>query len=751
MRMKEETPAPEVAVSGGTRQAGQASQHDSSTYPPGESVFFDDRPPVHAYTEADVLHDPEPAELAPADEYLKRKGIDLQALQDACTSAVEIRQGSIGLHTGMMIFRELVDVGGNPTGHERILGERISIDGVSKPNDKFTTRGATARGTFTPLGFTTDDLGVIGERVIVCAGLADGYRLYEATGSPVAAGIGENNVGSIADAISESHKGEIIVAVDSDNAGRRAGEDCGWPWACPENVKDWSDLYQAEGLDAVKAQVNRITAPELAHDDGQPEPADLFGQFTTPVFPVDLMPVPIRDYAKDQAELIGVDSAILSMAALGAVAGCLDDRVEIQPKRYDPTWTESARLWIGIIGEPSAKKSPGIAKALSPVRKVAAKWREEYNKKHKEWQEECDRIKREDKHAETPPGPQLKRLTASDVTVEKLGDILHQCEPRGIIIDKDELTGWLASMDAYKQGAGGKDKAAWLEAYNGGGMEIDRVNRGSLWVENWSATVIGGIQPQVITDYANANNHDGMLQRFMLIHASPAHRGVDRHPDMQAKEAYADMMEQLVEVQPGLEPVQLSPEAHEIREAFNDRLHKAVTSMPNRHLTAMLGKWEGLFARVCLAFHAAECACSKDHPSASPVGGETARKVDRLLWHCLLPHAIQFYDGMDPTEDQARQLAGLLLARKWERFTVRRDLNNNMKTYRRMKEWEREEMLDRLEAYGWIGAEPALNERGRPVAYKVNPLVHQRYAEHAEQEKERRRQVAEILGELKEG
>src|SRR5690606_41949678 len=104
----------------------------------------------------------------------------------------------------------------------------------------------------------------------------------------------------------------------------------------------------------------------------------------------------------------------------------------------------------------------------------------------------------ENNQATLPPPPQLHRLTASDVAVEKLGDILSKYERRGIIIDHDELNGWLASIDAYKNGAGGKDKAAWLEAYNGGGLGSDRIGRGSLWVENWSACIIGGIQPDVI-------------------------------------------------------------------------------------------------------------------------------------------------------------------------------------------------------------------------------------------------------------
>lgn len=491
-----------------------------------------------------------------------------------------------------------------------------------------------------------------------------------------------------------------------------------------------------------------------SHQQAAVSAADLFGNLEPPAFPVDLLPQPVAAYARDQGELVGVDPAVIGMAALAAIAGCIDDRVKIQPKRHDPTWTESARLWVGIIGDPSAKKSPGISKALGPVRKIAAKWREDYAKALAKWQEECDQLTKEDKKATLPPGPPLKRLTAGDVTVEKLGDILSKCEPRGILIDRDEMTGWLASMDAYKAGSGGKDKAAWLEAYNGGGMEIDRIGRGSLWVENWSACVVGGIQPQVIHQYANATNHDGMLQRFLLMHATTAKQGKDRHPDMDAKNAYSDLLQQIVGIRATEHTVvKLSEGAHKVREAFNDKLHKAVRSMPNKHLAAMLGKWEGTFARLLLTYHVAECAQWHDYPTDHPVKENTAQRVADLLWRVLLPHAVKFYDGLDPTDSNARALAGLLLARGWERFTPKRDLHNNMLAYRKMKEWEREEMLDRLEAYGWIWPEPGgrLNERGKPVAYCVNKSIHERFEAHAQAERERRAEVAQIMADLKAG
>lgn len=501
---------------------------------------------------------------------------------------------------------------------------------------------------------------------------------------------------------------------------------------------------------AAKAAAEALAAfqSDTEADPMAEEAVDLFNTMEPPKFRLDLLPPAIADYAQDQAELIGVDPSVIAMAAIGVAAASIDDRLEIQPKRYDTGWREQARLWIGIIGDPSAKKSPGIAKAMAPLFKIDKVWREQTNKAMAEWLKACDETP---KGEQEPPAPIGKRLILNDATIEKMGDILSKCEPRGILSYQDELSGWLASMDAYKNGAGGKDKAAWLEAYNGGHKAIDRIGRGSIFVENWSACVIGGIQPSVVQAYASSTNHDGMLQRFILVKAGEARLGADRHPNTEARERYHAVMENLTSLWvDDTTVIKLSEEAHVIRENLDAKIHKLVLSHPNKFLTAALGKWGGLFARLLLTFHCIEKAMQNEYPSFSDVSGDTAKKVANLMWFTLLPHAVSFYQGLDPVEDTSRELAALLLAREWPRFTVKRDLNRNWPVSRKMKPWELDETLDRLEAFGWIYPEEGtLNERGRPVAYLVNPGIHVRFKEKAERERERRKEVTALMAELK--
>ena len=73
-----------------------------------------------------------------------------------------------------------------------------------------------------------------------------------------------------------------------------------------------------------------------------------------------------------------------------------------------------------------------------------------------------------------PKEPIYSRLLVSETTVAALGVLLKQ-SPRGLLLVRDELSGWVASFDAYKN-TRGADLAHWLEFHRGGPLIIDRKN-----------------------------------------------------------------------------------------------------------------------------------------------------------------------------------------------------------------------------------------------------------------------------------
>ena len=74
--------------------------------------------------------------------------------------------------------------------------------------------------------------------------------------------------------------------------------------------------------------------------------------------------------------------------------------------------------------------------------------------------------------AEVPPGPKRPRLVTTDATMEAAA-LLAQQEPKGLMLVRDELAGWVGGLDKY--GGDGAERAFWIEAYGGRFKVVDRV------------------------------------------------------------------------------------------------------------------------------------------------------------------------------------------------------------------------------------------------------------------------------------
>jgi hypothetical protein len=113
-----------------------------------------------------------------------------------------------------------------------------------------------------------------------------------------------------------------------------------------------------------------------------------------------------------------------------------------------------------------------------------------------------------------PDEPVRPRVRVMDATVEKLG-ALSAALPRGLLLVRDELAGWLGAFDKY--GGGGSDRAFAIEMYGGRPYTIDRMkNREPLHVRHLSIGVIGGIQPDKLAGVIDGLD-DGLPARFLWV------------------------------------------------------------------------------------------------------------------------------------------------------------------------------------------------------------------------------------------
>ena len=273
------------------------------------------------------------------------------------------------------------------------------------------------------------------------------------------------------------------------------------------------------------------------------EPVDLWGNFEPPTLPRGLLPELIENYAFTQAETMGVDPGGVAMAALAVCAAATPDSIKLMMKRHTSEWTKSARLWVGLVGLPSVKKSPIISATIRPLARLDAELLRRFLVELQIYEEmEKDERKKASK-------PVQKRLRLEDTTIEGAQEVLAG-NPNGVLMVQDELSGFFGSMDKYSGHRGAaKDRGFWLQAYNGGQSALNRIGRGAEIIPNLSVSLLGGIQPDVIRRLSAESYDDGFLQRMLLVMMRPADAGKDV-PTPEVSKEYAELIEQLTKLQP---------------------------------------------------------------------------------------------------------------------------------------------------------------------------------------------------------
>lgn len=490
-------------------------------------------------------------------------------------------------------------------------------------------------------------------------------------------------------------------------------------------------------------------------DDSERMPVDLFQAAVLPDFNASWLPSALSDYAIDQAELIGCSAVNIAMSALTACCAALDDAIQIQPTRHPTGWLESARIWTMIVGESGQKKSPGMQCARRPIARIDADLHANslpeiaaYNDAHDAHRAAVKLWLKDKKGAQPapPPRPLHRRAFMNEATIAALADVL--CDnPRGLLVYREEMAGWLGSMDAFNRGSG-MERAAWIEAYDGGLRVIDRSMRGagSVRVENWGVSFLGATQPGKIRSTAERMSDDGLLQRFIPIVVDGARPAVDRIPDRRAMDDYASIVRGLFEMRPGDGPVTMTEEAISLKETFLAEVSEwqKLMSLPAM-MRSHLGKWPGLFARLCLVFHAIECAHGGLSAVQAKVGGDVAQRVGRFMRECLFPHAEIFHaeilGGLDPVQDSIRWIAGWILSTGAE-SVKNRDITQLHRPWRTMPEWMRTRVAQALVDYGWI-----LSCKGS--SWPVNPATHALFSAQAARELHARTVTGKMLASLR--
>ena len=404
--------------------------------------------------------------------------------------------------------------------------------------------------------------------------------------------------------------------------------------------------------------------------------------------PLEALPAAVREFVAAVAESIGCDAGFVLPPALAALSVAIGATRRL---RLKPGYDVSACLWTATIAPSGAGKTPVTDLVLQPIRRREAAADQLHRQAVAEFECEAQQFEktqqewRRDKKSADPPTkptkPIAQRCLVRDTTIEALAGILQE-NPRGVLVDRDELSAWIGGFDRYSNGRSGDGAGDWLSIYNSTLLSVDRRTAGRVLVASPFVALTGGIQPAVLRRVLGPLHLDnGLLPRFLVCQPPRrAKRWDDRGIEWSAAIGWTATIDRLFELPFAIDsgcnaaPVvlTLSREATSAWKEWFDAHHADLIDQDG-HLLAALSKLEEQAGRLALVLHLARFAGGDAAADPQVVDETSLRSALQLAeWFRGEVHRLYAVFGETTESNRLRVLADWLAERfGFEPFTVR--------------------------------------------------------------------------------
>jgi len=379
-----------------------------------------------------------------------------------------------------------------------------------------------------------------------------------------------------------------------------------------ENNRQWRESSKSvddlrRNPSSNEANVDKSRRKKIKRDDFTP-------------FPVDQLPVVLRAFVTESATAIGCDPTMALMPALGVCAAAIGTSRNLLVK-YG--WFVPSVLWPVVIGESGSQKSPPYRLAVEPLKTRQTSQGEQYSTELAAYQDDMKQYKRDLKQWERKPEgtapaeptkPVRPRCLVADATLEALAPILSD-NPRGVLLGRDELSGWISGFDKYNNTGGtSANVQGWLESYNAGSIEIDRKTGDDRFISvpRAAVSITGGIQPGILAKVLTAEHKANGLQSRLLMTFPP--RQPKRWRDEEISEGtlqiYQSAVDELFTLKPNTDAdgrespalLRLTDDARDIYKRFVNT-HGVEQNAMQGHLASQWSKLEEIPPRLAIIIH----------------------------------------------------------------------------------------------------------------------------------------------------
>lgn len=561
----------------------------------------------------------------------------------------------------------------------------------------------------------------------------------------------------------------VIIWPDADDPGRKYANDvarlvgqagavsvavvhvpASWPtgWDLADRLPEG---VAADDLHSMLAAAVPVVAEALPSVDGDAWPApDMSvvaeGRRRPPQLPVEVFGS-WSGWINDTAEATSSPPDYAAVALLVVAASLVGNARWVSPWGG---WAEPSCLWAGLVGDPSSGKSPAMTPLLGAMHATEADLAVGHDETRREWLTAKERaacvraawesdVKAATKDgtppplmpsdAEAPDEPARPRLVMGDATGEALAATLAG-QPKGFLMVRDELAGWLAGFDRYS--GGGAERAFWLEAFGGRSFTIDRVKNGGkpVVIRHLAVSVLGGIQPDRLSSLLHSGDDDGLSSRLLVTW--PESRPPKRPTRTADNESATAALRRLQALEMGLDehggPVPVvAPLAAAAADLFDEwrRENHAATQAATGRLAGHMGKMPGIVLRLALALEHLWWSWSGDGPPPFAVSLKAIAGAAALASDYFLPMAERACgDAALPEAERLAATLGRWIVKTRPTAINARDIRRRAGLPGLRERPAVKVAIDALEDAGWLRPAPSREGPGRRKDdYSINPKL----------------------------
>jgi hypothetical protein len=478
-------------------------------------------------------------------------------------------------------------------------------------------------------------------------------------------------------------------------------------------------------------------------------------------FPIESFPPRLQDLIRELAASMTTPEDFVGASMLAVAGAAIGQSVNLALTR---TWTEGPQLYVALVGDPGQKKTPPLKWLTRPMAEID-------HERHEVWRSEIAIWEKQDAKTR-PAAPVRRRALTQDVTTESIA-IIHSENPRGLLVYRDELTGWVASFNQYK--ARGADRQFWLSNASGAMLQVDRKGgRESFCVPHPMINVCGGLTPDNLSvlagddmrGAAGAQVDDGFMDRLIFAYpdAFPPQLWTDDDVTPDSEDLWSGVIRDLYSLEmaqssgrerPWL--IHFTPEAKNVWAAWHD-CHMGEVSGGIRELNEFpecpsIGRVRGIWskyratcARIALILSRLRVVSEGVDEPGLP-GDVTLEDVSNAI------AIVEYFKrtarkvlastqgGKVKLPDDERAIIGWIASRGHNavRFTSN-NINSSLGRFRKNPDRLRS-ALDSLVSLDCIRPLPGPPRTGRPgrppsPSYEVNPHLHSEYSFNPENPQE---------------